>query len=1308
MSFSSTTKYNYIDIVNRMVPEFYRETDFNLYGEEEDVSLTFLGKLLKAAIQNDLYLDVSSMDLTSRMDVSALSKYFVPHQQTSISPNSFQRDFLNPYGLTFGSFQTQTELTDWFTTTFLPDAELNNPSGLLAEMSGMAFGSYSSLSAVHKHCIETLGMFYFLNTSSLSGTAASANASSLMVEYIIPPIFRGETVTTKNAMNALFRFFWEGRGDSTYYGSFFPFSHASSTASLSANEYLSGIQMFTAIERQLETWTDERMKNNSFYEDSLSILLDGGNFPAKMRDAGPFQRFLKALSLGIADINLIIEEIGDLLSIDDCPEKFLELLANNIGWRFLTGDYSKWRAQLRNAIMVYKTKGSVVGFDAACKLIFPDGVFKSSDVVETWESYLPRLLYYFVKTESFVAKEGLEFAPKDQTFNGSWPNDVRFNQAPQGYADAKDRNHRFLVDGILEQYNNLFSAIEINGVNYKEDPVWTCLPERDEMDKGFYHRNYPSDSPKGQTGFHVAVPPWEKYGFYKECELNPSRLDFFCEVLSGNRNAFGLEVNQVYVQAFKDYILEALHQTYSLSGAPKFGSNDKFRFFVSGHHLPPNYSKYVEYGHTSALNLFDIWNTKSSFIFTTYATSTLDYTVARYDTFRNKAALEVYRDILKEFLPLHVVARVTLYDDLDDTHFPWAKLCIISDECLDDWNTEYLRSYRTNFWAGASGTGTLGTNEVNGDGRVLPTWVSGDSDFWYVSATDLNRNTSRRRNYRYALPCYPYTRPGKGQPIALNHYGISLPSSPLDEYTTTWEYISKGFEYDVQSYLAASSSVWDNSGFFSGTDCSLTGLESDGLPLSSLYPARAVPDTNSACSSVTIGRDSMKGVMRTMTSRTIRRSSNPQFSDLNYRSFKFGDSVHAGYHIYKNEFSSILANTISPNVHYYGGYNFISYAYGPTLWNSDFRYKGLIDTNVGTAVPPLPNGDYPGGYEPQWSSVIASHHGTGLKYYGYDNSINTISSRPYLAYAPDASSQYDPSGVWRTSDGFLTNEILSGIRLRQPSQSSRSFAVVSNGDRAATINAVLAPSITLFSPDNRPIEVVVPFDPQYAGETRFNKIRPQSQFKLNISAKTQANVEPQKLAVELSTSGVLDDAGDVIEWRYCWRDKEWIPPTHVYEDHVYTKLLPIKTLTKCPEDVSVKFHTQDIFTVKSIPCGTIFKTGDVHTSSTGYLLTVKSNTVNEELEGVITDGIIIYEISVVDTVLNQFMNYFNSKEIDTIYTFWDGLTTTSYSRDATYSASSFEVSGGSRAEYVELLGGATNSGSTTQGGYTYLSFNMVD
>ena len=651
MAFSSTTKYNYIDIVNRMVPEIYRETDYRLFGEEEDVSLTFLGNLLKSAIQNNLYFDVSTLD------TSTLAKWFVPNEQTHITPNSFQGKILTPYGLTFNSFQNKEELKDWFSDTFLPDSVVNNPEGFFSEVSSYGFGFASSLGLTHNYLIDALGLFYFMNDANLAGSTASGNASALMVDYLIDPLYAGTTVTTKNGLNALFRFFWENRGDSSYYASFFPPTHVSSVAALSANQYLSGTQMFDAIQLQLQTWTDDRLKDSDFYKVSLNTLLDSpqGKFPTKLRDAGPFQRFLKAISLGMGDINLIIEEIGDLLSIDDCPEQFMELLANNIGWQFLTGDYGKWRAQLRNAVMVYKTKGSTVGLNAVCKLIFPNGTFAASDIGEAWESYLPKLLYYLVKTESFIAREGLEFDSKDALFNGSWPAGVRFNQAPLNYQAAEDRNYRFLVDGILEHYHKVFSGIIIKGRPFQELKMWTCLPGPEDT-KGFSHRNYPQDTTADEGSFKVTVPPWEKYGFYTEAELNSDSVEFFCNILSGSRDDFGFEVSSTYVEEFKTLLMTSIDTVYNLSGTPTLANNNKFRLFTHTHQLPPNYSKYVTYGNTEELALLDLWNTKSSFIFGVFNASSLDYTVDAFDTFRNKAALETFVDVLRTFIPLHVVA----------------------------------------------------------------------------------------------------------------------------------------------------------------------------------------------------------------------------------------------------------------------------------------------------------------------------------------------------------------------------------------------------------------------------------------------------------------------------------------------------------------------------------------------------------------------------------------------------------------------------------------------------------------------------
>jgi hypothetical protein len=246
--------------------------------------------------------------------------------------------------------------------------------------------------------------------------------------------------------------------------------------------------------------------------------------------------------------------------------------------------------------------------------------------------------------------------------------------------------------------------------------------------------------------------------------------------------------------------------------------------------------------------------------------------------------------------------------------------------------------------------------------------------------------------------------------------------------------------------------------------------------------------------------------------------------------------------------------------------------------------------------------------------------------------------------------------------------------------------------------------------DGKSLQVVVPFDPSLSAENQFNKLRPQSQFRLDFNAITQRSLESQDIAVQLITSGLLGDDGASKEWSFCWRDKKWIP-SDTLDDHVFTKTLRVEASEECPVTLSIPFHTQDIFTVKSTPCGAVFRTADVHTSGTGYLLKVSNNTTTVPLtDGTVSDGLVLNEISIVDTVLNSKMNGFNSSECDIIYTFWDGLSVGAYSRDKTYSEAAFDTSGGSKAEYLELLGGPdySTSGSILGGVYVYFGFEVSD
>lgn len=1290
-----TKKYNYIEVVNKMVPEVYRDTDFKLFGSEEDVSVTFLGKILKAAMENDKFFSGVTDKSGGTYSRNEMAPFFVPkNKKTRITPNSFSRNILSLYGYSFESFRTTQELYNFFSGTFLPDSTLNNPSGLHAIMSGTAFGEYSSLSSVHNYLIDNLGMFYFMNTSSLSSTSVSAYASSLITDAILDPLTKGEPATEKDAINSLFSYFWHNRDDNSYCKSFIPTEYASGTSEISGGTYTSGVQLLSSVHIHLNTWTDDRLQDHTFLSDSLEVLIGGGQYPKQMRDAGPFQRFLKAVSLGIADTNLILEEISDLLSIDECPERFLELLANNIGWIFLTGEYSKWRAQLRNAVLMYKSKGSVLGMTAAFKLIFPDGLFSMSDITECWESYVPKLLYYLLKTESFIAKNESWFDRIDTLFPGSKP-DVKFNQAPRSYVNGEDRNCRFFVDAILEDMHNQFHNIQIQDRDFRILDMWRCLPDGVPGGRGFKHRNYPQDN--DSPPFHVSVPPWEKYGFYKETKFGTDEIEYLCKTLSGAREDFGFEVGEGYVAAFKTMLTTAYESIYAVTGTPTYGENNKFLFFTSGHALPPNYTKYVEFGHTSSLRDFDTWNTKSSHIFSVMSLSSIDNTLVKYDTFRNKGALQVYVDVLREFLPLHVTARIILHHELEDTHCTNGTLCVLSNQCLDTHNLGTLNSFRTSFFVGASGTGSF-SSTVNEDGRVLPP-TSGI--FWDATATNLDRTASRRRNYKYSLPCYPYTRTGKGMPIAVTHFpyatSASIADLSSDPYLNTWEYVIKGFDYNLQDFYDISSSVWDTSSYFSGAGaCMTSGTTFSSFDLSNTYPIRAVPDDPTSCDQVPLRRDNLDGVMRVMTRRILKNSfSDKKFSDLDYRTFVFGDSVHRNYHIYRGEFSGALDDRTVPGYYNYGGHNFISYAYGPTIWNNDLRFKGNILANT-SAVTSLGSGDPPefGSYVPEWSSVIGGTDADGASYFNLSGATVTLSSKTYFGDSPVAQYLSSMEGVVSDTDFFgdpilRTREILSGLELRQVGSISNCFAVVNTKD-ASIHNATRDYSITFYNQGVGNIQLVIPFDPSDIGQAYYNKLRPQSKFKIITAVSTQKDKDPQSLEVELTTSGLLDDAGNSFVWAYSWLDDKWKP---------YTRDLQFKkrflVTDDCPRELITEFNTLESRTEKSVPCGPIFKTGDVHTSSTAYTLKV-SNVLNTRSENsVISNGLTVYGISIVDKTLNLDTNSFNSNDTCEIYQFWDTLSEGDFSRTpANITNTIFGANGGSRAEYVELVGGAT---STSQG-----------
>ena len=1266
----SYTKYNYIDVVQRITPEFYRVLDYNEYGDEEDISYAFLGKILRAALESDAYMDVSGED------TSSLARFFSPLYKTSdISPYSFERSVLFPFGKKLIDFSSDKELIDYFSGTIQPAAALNNPIGFASALSSTVSSIYEDIGLTHRYLMDNLGWFYLLNTSSPFGVSPN----TLVASSLIPTIRTGRTAYLSEGVKLLFKYFWVAREESGQFNSLFPPAYTRAADLIPSEASLSGNQMLPLVDLHIDTWLSPANKDPEFVDSSLEIILGGGDFPEKMRDAGPFQRFLKAISLGMADIDNIVDDISQLLDIDTCPEQFLEFLGYYIGWEFITGDFKKWRGQLRDAVLAYKTKGSNQGVDAVLRLIFPTGLFEGSDIRECWEYYVPKMMFYLIYTQSFLAREkiNITYLTQDEVFKGGWDPRLTWNVAASASFESGRANHKdnaaFMVDAVLEKMHLTFGNIKVQGVPYTDLEVFRCA-------SGFAYRDRV-----------LAVPPWEKYGFYKETRFGEEVVDHLCTTLSGSRRSFGFEVPVSSVSAMQ----WAMKESLSLSGAdlnesPPYGLNNEFRFFTSSHVLPPNVSGVTDLfvdTDKEYIGLFDYWNTKSSHVFTTLYASSFDWFAQDYDTQKTGPALQAFRKVLGKFIPLHVTPKIIVDLFLEDPYCASALLCMKGDNCGESFNTQTLGSIKYNGYLGASGTGILSGLVVNSDGRVLPA----KGGYFWTNWGSIPRSASRRRGYRYSLPCYPITRTGKSMPVALQHFyfgntSASVSSVSSDDYVNTWEYIVKGFDYQTQMYVDMSSNVWNADRTYRTYDgnCNWDTCTISGINVSSTYPSRAVPETDYLCSSFPVYRDTMGGVIKSMTELEIDRNSTSATFSGNYVDYEWGESYHRAHNIYNDYFNRVFKNTYDAIRPYYGGFSFASYAYGPTLFNNNFHYDGGIRAAVSSIADPnnLSATPYSVGYRPQFSSVVGGSESRGETYVGFDGSSKTLVSPYFDTQLPT------PSSTENGTRSFYTTEMLSSVYVEQEGAISKSFIVMNspwneNGTSRSD-------SISMFRRDKNPLRVVFPCRSDGADGLQKN-FRSNSEFKLNLCMGSSQNTDTVGLNVKIVTGPV---SGSDYRWGFNFEKDRWQPYVNSpdFEKELVAERRVVKDL------VRTSFHTFEKKTDKcNHPCNSDTPYCDwiVHTDNTDYYVILTASRESEK------DGVIIHEISIQDLTLFSLIGEISSKSnLLSVFTFWDSLADGYYSRDMVDSSGTFEASGGSRSEYVDYYGGS-NTGTTAAGVTTY-------
>ena len=190
-------KSNYIEVLQRIVPEFYEDTEYALFGEEEDLQYNVLARLLSLA--SNLSSVIATPEATQASSFSSnhsLIPYFVPFNKlTDVSPQRFENHILRPLGKTFGSFENVSDFSSFVVATALPATHLNEVTTSFAtDYSAIVDNTASSIGLVQEKLIEELGWLYLLNTNGLIEDATSIAPSSVLVSSLNEDLFYGKKV----------------------------------------------------------------------------------------------------------------------------------------------------------------------------------------------------------------------------------------------------------------------------------------------------------------------------------------------------------------------------------------------------------------------------------------------------------------------------------------------------------------------------------------------------------------------------------------------------------------------------------------------------------------------------------------------------------------------------------------------------------------------------------------------------------------------------------------------------------------------------------------------------------------------------------------------------------------------------------------------------------------------------------------------------------------------------------------------------------------------------------------------------------
>ena len=765
------SKRNFVELLELITPGIYEEEDLALSGKELNPVSEIINTNLVAADNISTVLSISAVadSQTKNLDnISGISQYFVKQNKlTNINPYTFDQKILLPLSASINKFDTSSDFNDYLSGTLLPMiivASNTLPGSIEENISELSsYTGNSDGGSIHNYLVDALGWFYFLNTSaqgSLDWEPSGYVLSSLNSLYL------GDSLDTGDGVRGFENFLWRNYSTCTTFSNLglIPPSFVSGAAdailSPSAGvvaTYTSGVQKLENLLTLIDViysplFIDEQdFRVKDAFDDYIGATTQLDDRISK----GPLRKFQTAMGFSLADFTDEVENIGLIYDIENTKPEHLRYLADLIGWKLWGGSTDKWRQQLRQAVNVYKRKGTLDSVQFAVNNLITDSVLNvSGNVQELWESYIPHLIWYSLGTESPYFKS-LE----------TWTPGLAVDAGVYYYnTSSLEENLKIVTDSLmLELYkkfpdnfnfhgekfpvNKLYNINEFGDrtdlytvvnefgmqpfhIHLPEDPSytyyraqaysdgrgteWEASHSNGVLGYGVYmtgdgHPGEPEDihylSATGDLEFffnyrgrmNCPLPPFEEIKYYADCSLTPQLVAYLRERLE----CFG--VRPSFASSVQNFIVSA-----GITTDTNLGSLNEFLMFFSSVQTPPNYNDVLLNISEQSNNILGLWNGKSSHLFLDFDDIDFNFAKTSFEGDSKFALYEAAR-IARQFTPAHSIVKVNVNASATD----------LFDYSSTTWNylgystsSNNLRSYGSQ--SNPSGLGFLGGFELSG------------------------------------------------------------------------------------------------------------------------------------------------------------------------------------------------------------------------------------------------------------------------------------------------------------------------------------------------------------------------------------------------------------------------------------------------------------------------------------------------------------------------------------------------------------------------------------------------------------------